>query len=191
MPLLHSAAQRSDNANSGENMKIGWYRIALLMLFCGAIAFELWHFRSGSTPTQQSAVPALGKDRPGFALLPADQIGLWGEYFAPESHAESWEPTLGDMNDVEADLSQIAALSKVDPDPNRRIEHPREYYRQYVAVSINGKRKLFLNAICSVDQDANWRKRLAVVRDGGKCFWHAMYDQSTRSFSDLSVNGQA
>jgi hypothetical protein len=29
-----------------------------------------------------------------------------------------------------------------------------------------------------------------VVRDGGKCFWHATYDPATRSFNDLSVNGR-
>jgi len=110
-------------------------------------------------------------------------------YFTPGSH-NSWEPTLGDMNGVEAALPQITALSNTDPDLDRHIENPSEYYRQYLALQINGKKKLILNAMCSVDHDANWRKHFVVVRDGGKCFWHAVYDLSTGNFSDLSVNGQ-
>jgi hypothetical protein len=172
-------------------MKISWPKIALLALCCAALGFEVWQFRTGSAPTGQSSGPAATKTMPDFTLLPAGEIEVWSNYFAPASQAESWEPTLGDMNDVEADLPQITALSKADPDRNRRIENPQKYYRQYLALQINGKRKILLNAICSVDHDANWRKHLVVVIDGGTCFWHAMYDLSTRSFSDLSVNSRA
>jgi len=168
-----------------------WPKIALLVLCCAAVAFELWHFRGASTPIGQSSRPAATKSGPGFALLPASEVQPWSKYFAPESHAESWEPTLGDMNDVEADLPQITTLSKSDSDSTRHIDTPGEYYRQYLAILIDGKRRLNLNALCSVDQNANWRKRLIVVMDGGKCFWHAMYDPSTRTFSNLSVNGRA
>lgn len=172
-------------------MKKIWPKIALLLLCCAAIAFELWHFRRSPTPARQNPVRTLRKDQPDFALLPADQIGAWEKYFAPGSHAENWEPTLGDINDVEADLAQITALSKSDPDLDRQIENPQEYYRQYLALQINGKKKLLLNAICSVDRNADWRKRLVVVRDGGKCFWHATYDAAAQKFSDLNINGGA
>lgn len=126
---------------------------------------------------------------PDFSLLPASEIGVWSKYFAPGSHAESWEPTLGDMNDVEGALAQITALSNSDPDVNRHIATPQDYYRQYLALQIDGRKKIFLNAICTAD-DPNWRKHLVVVKDGGKCFWHATYDLATRSFNDLSVNGR-
>ena len=172
-------------------MKISWPKIAILILCIGAIGFELWHFRSGSAPPERSSGASVRRKAPDFALLPAGEIELWNKYFAPASHATSWEPTLGDMNDVEADLAQITALSRTEGDPNRQIDNPQEYYRQYLAVEINGKKMLVLNAICSVDPDTDWRKHLVVVRDGGKCFWHAMYDLSTRKFSDLFVNGRA
>ena len=191
MPLLHAGTVRNDNASSGELMRNGWVKIALLVLCCAAIAFELRHFRSASTPTRQRSRLVARKSGPDFALLPASEIEPWSKYFAPGSRAEGWEPTLGDMNDLEANLAQITTLSNSDPDPSRRIDNPAEYYRQYVAVRIDGKRRIYLNALCSVDQDANWRKRLIVVLDGGKCFWHAMYDPSTRTFSNLTVNGRA
>jgi hypothetical protein len=191
VPLLQSAGQESDNASSGEHMKTIWPKLALLVLCVAALGFELWHFRSGSTQRQQSPGPVARKNGADFALLPASEIGLWSKYFAPSSHAEGREPTLGDINDVEADLAQITALSNTDSDPSRHIDSPRDYYRQYLAVSMGGKRKIYVNALCTIDQDTNWRKRLIVVADGGKCFWHAMYDVSTRKFSELSVNGRA
>ena len=172
-------------------MKSLWPKIALLVLCCAATAFELWHFRSASTPTRQSSRSVAKKNGPDFALLPASEIEPWSKYFAPGSHAETWEPTLGDMNDVEANLAQITALSKADADPSRHIDSPGEYYRQYLAVLIDGKKNIYVNALCSVDQESNWRKRLIVVADGGKCFWHAMYDLSTQKFSNLTINGRA
>lgn len=191
MTQPHLGAQRSDNASSGDYMKISWSKIALLLLCCGVLAFELWHFRSGPTRSGRNSRPTARKPKPGFALLPVSEIELWSKYFASGSHAESWEPTLGDMNDAETDLAQISGLSEKDPDPSRHIDNPRDYYRQYLAVQVNGKRRIYLNALCSVDQDANWRKRLIVVVDGGNCFWHAIYDPSTRIFSDLTINGRA
>ncbi len=189
--MLQQATQESDNASSGEHMKTIWPKIALLVLCCAALGFELWHFRSGPNPTRQSPKAVARKNGPDFVLLPASEIESWSKYFAPGSHSESWEPTLGDINDVEADLAQITTLSNTDSDPSRHIDSPRGYYRQYLAVSMGGKRKIYVNALCTIDQDTNWRKRLIVVADGGKCFWHAMYDVSTRTFSELSVNGRA
>ncbi|WP_109487682.1 hypothetical protein [Occallatibacter savannae] len=171
-------------------MKSIWPKIALLVLCCGALGFELWHLRSGSAPVARTPGPAAGSHERDFVLLPADELNLWTKYFGSGTHAEGWEPTLGDMNDAEGALGQIADLSKNDADANRRVDDPRNYYRQYLAVAVDGKRKLFLNAVCSTDQNANWRKRLVIAMDGGKCFWHAVYDPATQRYSDLTVNGR-
>lgn len=172
-------------------MKTIWPKIALLLVCFGVLAFELWHLRGSSTPKSQSSGTSAVKNRQDFVLLPDDQIDMWAKTFEPGSKVEGWEPTLGDMNDAEGALSQITALSKSDPDPNRHIDQPREYYRQYLAVVINGERRIFLNALCSVEPNAAWRKRLIVAMDGGKCFWHALYDPATQRFSELAVNGRA
>ena len=172
-------------------MKSVWSKIALLVLCSAALGFELWHFRSSSTATSHSSVPGALKNHPGFVLLPADQIKIWSEHLATTSQVESWEPTLGDMNDAEGSLDQIAALSRSEPDPDRHIDNPREYYRQYLAVSVDGKKKIYLNALCSIDNNEDWHKHLTIVYDGGKCFWHAIYDPATQRYSDLTVNGIA
>lgn len=173
-------------------MKTIGIKLAFLVLLCGVVAFEVWHFRGAQTPAQQSQGATAPKNKPDFVLLPASELATFASLTeTSKSRIESWEPTVGDMNDIEANLAQIAGLSNSDPDVNRHIDRPDEYYRQYLAVVINGKKKLFVNALCSVDQDPIWRKRLDLVADGGKCFWHAMYDPSTQKFSDLTVNGRA
>lgn len=171
-------------------MKTVWPKIALLVLCCGVLWFELWHVRGGSTPSVRNTGPAPASHKGDFALLPADQIGEWAKNFGGDSHAESWEPTLGDMNDAEGALVQLAELSRSAPEAAGRIENPGDYYRQYLAVMVDGRKKMFLNAFCSIDQNADWRKRLIVARDGGRCFWHAMYDPATQRYSDQMVNGK-
>ena len=103
---------------------------------------------------------------------------------------ENWEPTVADINDLEANLSQIAALSSKEPDVNQHIDDPGQYFRQYLAVAVNGRKIIFVNALCSVEPGDSWRKHLIVVMDGGKCYWNAVYDPATQKFSDLVVNGR-
>lgn len=164
-------------------------RIALLVFCCAVIAFELWHFRSGSSLGQPTP-PAAQKHKPDFVLLPESQVAAYAQFFAdPKSHIESWEPTVADINDLNSSLSQISALSdKVTP-ANLHIDDPDQYFRQYLAVAINGKKTIFVNAMCSVEQAASWRKQLVVANGGGKCRWHAIYDPGTEKFSNLIING--
>lgn len=109
----------------------------------------------------------------------------------PKPRIQSWEPTLGDINDLESKLPQISALSAEFHDPNRQIDDAREYFRQYLAVTIKGTDLIFVNALCRLDPEVSrdWRKHLILVNDGGKCFWRATYNPSTHAFSDLVVNG--
>ena len=170
-----------------EDMKNSWPKIALLLLCCVAIAFEVRHFRS--SPKSASA-PTVQKNKPDFALLPPAEASSLARFFeGPKTKVKSWEPTVGDMNDIEADLPQLVEMSKRDPDPNRHIDAPADYYRQYGAVVIDGRRAFVLNALCSPEDE--WRKRLIVVNDGGKCYWRALFDVPTQKFIKLSVNGAA
>jgi hypothetical protein len=170
-------------------MKNGWSKIALLLFCCAAAGFELWHFQTKPISAGQASA-VTGKNKPDFVLLPASETIAYSQRFAESGvHVESWEPTVADIDGAETSLSQISALS--DNNPGGHIEHPDQYFRQYLAVSIAGKKSIFLNAVCTVQEDNVWRKRLVFVFDGGKCFWHATYDPSTRKFSGLRINGPA
>jgi len=175
---------------AGEDMKISWPKIALLASLCGALAFEAWHFRATKISAGQSQGPLTRKNKPDFALLPATETAEFARRFVESGvQVKSWEPTVADMNDAESSLSQISALSSKNP--GDQINHPEQYFRQYLAVSIDGKKRLFLNAFCTSRGDGYWRTHLVFVYDGGNCFWHATYDPSTQKFSELRVNGRA
>jgi hypothetical protein len=166
-----------------------WPKIALLVLCCAALAFELWHFRSSP---KSASTPNMQRNKPDFVLLPVREVATFaGSMRRPKPRIESWEPTLGDINDLESNLQQISTLSEEFHDPNRRIDDARQYYRQYLAVEMNGKNVIFVNALCRIDPgDSNdWRKHLIDTVDGGKCYWRAFYDPSTHAFANLIVNG--
>jgi hypothetical protein len=174
-----------------ELMRISKLKIAFLVLFCVAGTLEWWHFRSVSGSARQTA-PLAQKKRPDFVLLPATEItnaaNLFGNLKSP---MENWEPTVADINDLESSLPQITALSSKEPNTNRHIDNPDQYFRQYLAVMIHGQKQVLVNAMCTVEPGQDWRRRLTIVSDGGKCFWHAVFDPTTQTFSNLVINGRA
>jgi len=190
---LARIARARDNANAGKDMKISWLKIALLVLCCAALAFELWHFRSAPR-SAQAHPPVVPRSKPDFVLLPVSETATYSELFGePKPRIQSWEPTLGNINDLESNLPKVSTLSAEFNDPNRHIDDARDYFRQYLAVTVKGRNLVFVNALCRIDPQVSsaWRKHLIMVNDGGECFWHAMYDPSTQKFSDLTVNGVA
>lgn len=165
----------------------------LLLLACIVYWFGLKHLRSKSHPA--SAPNAALHRLPGmdYALLPASETTAYSIRFAAGNKVEvqSWEPTVGDIQGLENDLPQIASLSENGPGASRHIDDPRRYLRQYLAVVQDGQKKIFINALCSVQQgDPEWRKHLVIVVDGGPCYWQAFYDPTTQKFSDLTINGR-
>ena len=99
----------------------------------------------------------------------------------------AWQPSEGDIRTMESRLSRISLLQ--EKQRNVKIEHPEQYFRQYVGI-ILGKRKLiYINAFCIAV--TSWRQRGVNVCDGGNCFWGVLYDSETHEFSDLNVNGNA
>ena len=173
-------------------MQTGKWKIVLLFLFCVALAIEVWHLRTRSHSDQPQVTQAAPKHRPNFVLLPATEIATYADHFADSKpRLENWEPTVGDINDLEAALPQVASSSNREPDLNRHIDDPGQYFRQYLPVEVNGKKTIFVNALCSIKPEEDWRKHLIIVRDGGKCYWNAIYDPATQTFSNLVVNGRA
>jgi hypothetical protein len=103
----------------------------------------------------------------------------------------TWSPTKVDIDDAEANISQVAILKAEGWSSMIQIDHPERYFRQYVPVRRAGKRVLYLNAFCDENTPAYWRKRLVIVTDGGTCYWQAFYDPATKKYSHLTINGRA
>jgi hypothetical protein len=104
----------------------------------------------------------------------------------------SWTPSQSDIADLESKLPQISELKiRGYESVNIRIEHPEEYFRQYVGVKHNGRREIYINAFQDDPPPPDWRTRLYVVIDGEIGYWHAFYDPNTKTFSDLTINPRA
>ncbi|MFC5269665.1 hypothetical protein [Adhaeribacter terreus] len=63
------------------------------------------------------------------------------------------------------------------------------YKLQYVAVVNNkGEKEVWINGFCD-PLDHNWKKEIIHVKDGGNCFFNLKINLSTKSCSNISVNG--
>jgi hypothetical protein len=101
-----------------------------------------------------------------------------------------WPPTAEQMAALEKDLPHIAALSAETGVKGAHILNPAKDNRQYVALSVNGRRVIFIHAFC-LPPSTSWSSHIEIILDGGACVWEAIYDVETRSFSHLVTNGVA
>jgi hypothetical protein len=69
------------------------------------------------------------------------------------------------------------------------VERLPNYKRQYWGEVADGKQMISVNALCT--ELENWRTQRVFILDGGDCFFNLLYDPTTKSFSGLSVNGEA
>lgn len=93
------------------------------------------------------------------------------------------------LKHLEQDLGKLTKLTAGD-----WIKDQKPYFRQYVGITIRGKRYVYINAFRNFTGERNedsddWKKKAVIGCDGGNFFWGALYDPQTREFSDLSANG--
>jgi hypothetical protein len=125
-------------------------------------------------------------------LLPASAAATVHKIRGGEGFAMiGWVPAKEDIDSLETDLSEVAGLNAEGWSASIRIEHPEQYFRQYVGVVRSGQKLIYVNAFCETQLPLDWRDRLYVVDDGATCFWQALYDPSTRTFTHLTINARA
>jgi len=107
----------------------------------------------------------------------------------------TWALSQSDVDGLESNISHIADIPFPHPAyKGSQIPHPEKYYRQYAGVILNGRKIIYINALCEAagnDGESYWREKFVFVYDGGKCFWNVRYDPETKIFSLLQVNGLA
>ena len=137
---------------------------------------------------------AFGQQEEHFVLLPESEASSLAKMYpknGPEKIDGSWQPSKSEIDALEANLSHISELKSFGAPRGESIPHPEKYFRQYVAVIRAEHRLIYINAFCDVRDISYWHDHLAIVMDGGNCFWQAWYDPATSKFSGLSVNGRA
>lgn len=96
----------------------------------------------------------------------------------------TWQPSEDDIRTMESRLSHVSLLHE----QNRvKIEHPGQYFRQYVGIIVGKRKVIYINAFCK--DITGWHKHSVDACDGGSCFWGVLYDSETHEFSDLHING--
>ncbi len=125
-------------------------------------------------------------------LPPHSQASIAPVLLWDKGSYSSWTPSQADIEGLEARLSQVSKLKIRGWESTPiRIEHPEKYFRQYIGVRHDGKRRIYINTFCVDPPPSDWRTRLVVVIDGATCFWHAFYDPDTKTFTDLTINPRA
>jgi hypothetical protein len=166
---------------------------SLLIVAGGAL--ELRRLRVKPLPTTELHTGVGHFAKSGYALLPETEVTAYAKLFSPDGKTDvrSWEPRVGDIENLEANLFQISALSQNTAGSTRHIDKPDRYFRQYLGIVQGGKKWVFINAFCwtSTDNSDESRQHLELGDDGGKCFWQAWYDPDTQRFSNLMINGEA
>ena len=137
---------------------------------------------------------AQGQQEQRFVLLPASEANSLARMYpknGPEKIDGSWQPTKSQIETLEANLSHISDLRSGGAPNGEKIAHPEQYYRQYVPVVRDGQKLIYVNALCEVRFSTDWREHVAIVMDGGNCFWQAWYNPATEKFLTLYINGHA
>jgi hypothetical protein len=151
--------------------------------------------KDGSKPT--TAPPGKGSLSTVLPESAAQLLAHPCSRSGPPRFEKTWLPTQADVQALESRLDRISSLLSVGLIPQKRIENPSRYYRQYVGIVVGDRKLIYLNAFCNkpedvvVRQGGDWRQSPLDVCDGGDCFWSAVYDPLSGEFADLQVNGIA
>jgi hypothetical protein len=129
-----------------------------------------------------------------FVLLPEREANSLAKMYpkdGPDRINGGWQPSQPQIQSLEANLPHVSDLRSGGAPNGEKITHPELYFRQYVAVVRAGQKLIYVNAICQIRYAPDWREHVAVVMDGGNCFWQAWFDPATQKFSELYINGRA
>lgn len=64
-----------------------------------------------------------------------------------------------------------------------------KYQRQYIpSVNAKGEKFVWVNCFCREGHN-RWRRKIIIVEDGGKCYFQATFNLTTKTFFNVSVNG--
>ncbi|MGD0801761.1 MAG: hypothetical protein ABR906_10630 [Terracidiphilus sp.] len=135
-----------------------------------------------------------GQQRQQYVLLPSTETNNLANMFPKDGQEKidgSWQPTKSQIETLETNITRISDLRSFGAPKGEKIEHPENYFRQYLAVVRAGKNLIYVNALCEVQYNIDWRNHVAIVWDGGNCYWQAWYDPATEKFSNLYINGRA
>ena len=108
-----------------------------------------------------------------------------------------WAPTAPELAVAEEKLSELVRQQAAFLSTDQRRNLPTGYYRQYVGLTRQGRRVIYLNAISRETADweearkipPSWRDGAHNVCDGGLSSFGAVFDPAVRAFDWFQFNG--
>jgi len=72
------------------------------------------------------------------------------------------------------------------------VGNPKKYYKQIIAaINAKGEKVVWVNCLCTVSNEPDWKTRLIGMLDGGSCYFNCKINLKTNKLYDLMVNGVA
>jgi len=111
-------------------------------------------------------------------------------YLGAESY---WVPSAEQVRAMEERLPSFLLREKQDELSGKVAL----YYRQYIGITINGRRLIYGNFIHntawkeSLEDGVDYHRHMMMVDDGGAWFFQVEYDVETEAFVELGINGVA
>jgi len=161
------------------------------------IAFAMVALSVAVAAADQPARAVVSLNPAWSVVLPASQaINLVTQCSrdTPRATASASAPTRAEIQELEARLGAVLA-ERLDAEqraaPNSGTSAASDYFRQYVAITIKGRRAIYVNgfhrSIYGFARD--WQREAVRVCDGGRGFFGVEYDPKTRTFSNFLFNG--
>jgi hypothetical protein len=122
-------------------------------------------------------------------IIPREKAVGFMKAFSGLDEKEAWTPGRNSVLKLEEKIESYLkqAADKRSPSLWSKLA---KYKRQYVGVTRNGRKVIFVNFFCDAF-DANWKTHPVAVDDGGDCFFNLLFDPGSSAFSDLQINGEA
>jgi len=72
------------------------------------------------------------------------------------------------------------------------VGNPQKYYKQIIPIiNSKGEKVVWVNCLCTVSNEPDWKTRLIGMLDGGSCYFNCKINLTTHKFYNLMVNGVA
>ncbi|MDP9048376.1 MAG: hypothetical protein M3N14_09585 [Bacteroidota bacterium] len=100
-----------------------------------------------------------------------------------------------DMDQVEDIIDkEIAKINKAFKKSQHTkfnyVGNPQKYYKQVIPViNIKGEKVVWVNCLCTVSNEHDWKTRLIGILDGGSCYFNCKVNLNKNKLFALIVNG--
>ncbi len=96
-----------------------------------------------------------------------------------------WTPTKKQVALIE---ERLPKLLKDNPTDDKKVVDLGSYKRQYYGEIVNGKKLIFLNAMCS--DYSGWNEKYVLVFGGGSCYFGVYFNPKTSEFLEFMYNSK-